>query len=58
MTLPATAGLFSAKGNTDEEKRAKVRKDRDEILPNPTLRRMADLRSPLPIRQSRRGRHR
>ena len=32
MTLPATAGLFSAKGNTDEEKRAKVRKDRDEIL--------------------------
>jgi len=30
--LPATAGLFSAKGDNVEEKRAAVRKDRDEIL--------------------------
>ncbi len=32
LTLPATAGLFSAKGKNNEEKRVAVRKDRDEIL--------------------------
>jgi len=32
LAMPATAGLFSAKGNTVEEKRAAVRKQRDEIL--------------------------
>ena len=30
--MPATAALFSAKGDTQDEKRAVVRKDRDEIL--------------------------
>jgi lipid-binding SYLF domain-containing protein len=32
LTMPATAGLFGAKGDTVDEKRAAVRKDRDEIL--------------------------
>jgi lipid-binding SYLF domain-containing protein len=32
LALPVTAGLFQPKGDTLEEKRAKVRKDRDEIL--------------------------
>jgi len=32
LALPAAAGLFSAKGKSAEEKRAAVRKDRDEIL--------------------------
>jgi len=32
LALPAAAGLFSAKGDDAEEKRGKVRKDRDEIL--------------------------
>jgi len=32
LALPAAAGLFSPKGDTNDEKRAKVRKDRDEIL--------------------------
>ena len=32
LTMPAIAGLFGAKGNNPEEKRAAVRKDRDEIL--------------------------
>jgi lipid-binding SYLF domain-containing protein len=32
LALPAAAGLFSPKGDSVEEKRAKVRKDRDEIL--------------------------
>jgi lipid-binding SYLF domain-containing protein len=32
LGLPAAAGLFSAKGDNAEEKRAAVRKDRDEIL--------------------------
>jgi lipid-binding SYLF domain-containing protein len=30
--MPAAAGLFSAKGDSVEEKRAEVRKQRDEIL--------------------------
>jgi lipid-binding SYLF domain-containing protein len=32
LALSANAGLFSAKGDSNEEKRAQVRKDRDEIL--------------------------
>lgn len=32
LALPAAAGLFGAKGETPEEKRAAVRKDRDGIL--------------------------
>jgi lipid-binding SYLF domain-containing protein len=32
LAMPATAGLFSAKGDNAEEKRAEVRKQRDEIL--------------------------
>ena len=32
LAMPATAALFSAKGDTQDEKRAVVRKDRDEIL--------------------------
>jgi len=32
IAAPATAGLFSAKGDSVEEKRAEVRKQRDEIL--------------------------
>jgi lipid-binding SYLF domain-containing protein len=32
LTLPATAGLFGAKGDSVEEKRAEVRKQRDQIL--------------------------
>jgi lipid-binding SYLF domain-containing protein len=32
LALPVAAGLFSAKGDNTEEKRAAVRKDRDEIL--------------------------
>lgn len=32
LALPVTAGLFSPKGNSTEEKRNKVRKDRDDIL--------------------------
>src|SRR5688572_499812 len=32
LTLPATAGLFGPKGDNKEEKRAAVRKQRDEIL--------------------------
>jgi lipid-binding SYLF domain-containing protein len=32
LAMPATAGLFSAKGDNAEEKRAAVRKQRDEIL--------------------------
>ena len=32
LALSAVAGLFSAKGDNTEEKRAAVRKDRDEIL--------------------------
>jgi lipid-binding SYLF domain-containing protein len=32
LALPAVAGLFSARGNNAEEKRATARKDRDEIL--------------------------
>jgi lipid-binding SYLF domain-containing protein len=32
MAVPVAAGLFSAKGDNVEEKRAAVRKDRDEIL--------------------------
>jgi hypothetical protein len=30
--MPAAAGPFSAKGDSADEKRAAVRKDRDEIL--------------------------
>jgi lipid-binding SYLF domain-containing protein len=32
LAMPATGGLFSAKGDSVEEKRAAVRKQRDEIL--------------------------
>jgi len=32
LALPATAGLFGPKGDSTEEKRTKVRKERDEIL--------------------------
>lgn len=32
LAIPAAAGLFSAKGDNGDEKRAAVRKDRDEIL--------------------------
>jgi lipid-binding SYLF domain-containing protein len=32
LAFPASAGLFGPKGDSTEEKRAKVRKDRDEIL--------------------------
>ncbi len=32
LALPATAGLFSAKGDNADQKRAAARKDRDEIL--------------------------
>jgi lipid-binding SYLF domain-containing protein len=32
LALPAAGGLFSPKGDSVEEKRTKVRKDRDEIL--------------------------
>jgi len=32
LVLPASAGLFGPKGDNVEEKRAKVRKERDEIL--------------------------
>jgi lipid-binding SYLF domain-containing protein len=32
LALPATAGLFGPKGDTPDEKRDKIRKDRDEIL--------------------------
>ncbi len=32
LVLPAAAGLFGPKGDNAEEKRAKVRKDREEIL--------------------------
>ncbi len=32
LALPAAAGLFSPKGDSVQEKRAKVKKDRDEIL--------------------------
>ena len=32
LALPAAAGLFGAKGDSAEEKRAKVRKERDGIL--------------------------
>jgi lipid-binding SYLF domain-containing protein len=32
LATPATAGLFGAKGGTVDEKRAEVRKQRDEIL--------------------------
>jgi lipid-binding SYLF domain-containing protein len=32
LALPAVAGLFSAKGDTADQKRAVVRKDRDEII--------------------------
>ena len=32
LALPAAAGLFSAKGDNADEKRAAVRKQRDEIL--------------------------
>ena len=32
IAAPAAAGLFSAKGDSVEEKRAEVRKQRDEIL--------------------------
>ena len=32
LAMPATAGLFGAKGDSPEEKRAAVRKGRDEIL--------------------------
>jgi lipid-binding SYLF domain-containing protein len=32
LVLPAAAGLFSAKGDSPDEKRAAVRKQRDEIL--------------------------
>ena len=32
LALPAAAGLFSAKGDSSEEKRDGVRKQRDEIL--------------------------
>lgn len=32
LAFPAAAGLFSPKGDSNDEKRAKVRKDRDEIL--------------------------
>jgi len=32
LALPAVAGLFGPKGDSVDEKRAKVRKDRDEIL--------------------------
>jgi lipid-binding SYLF domain-containing protein len=32
LAIPAAAGLFGAKGDTVEEKRAAVRKQRDEIL--------------------------
>jgi lipid-binding SYLF domain-containing protein len=32
LSLPASAGLFSANGNTKDAQRAAVRKDRDQIL--------------------------
>jgi len=32
VAIPASAGLFGAKGDNPDEKRAAVRKDRDEIL--------------------------
>jgi lipid-binding SYLF domain-containing protein len=32
LAMPAIAGLFGAKGDSPDEKRAAVRKDRDEIL--------------------------
>ncbi|HSU54686.1 MAG TPA: hypothetical protein VLT36_11560 [Candidatus Dormibacteraeota bacterium] len=32
LALPAVAGLFGAKGDNDDDKRAAVRKERDEIL--------------------------
>jgi lipid-binding SYLF domain-containing protein len=32
LAMPATAGLFGAKGDSVDEKRAEVRKQRDEIL--------------------------
>jgi lipid-binding SYLF domain-containing protein len=32
LAIPAVAGLFGAKGDSPDEKRATVRKDRDEIL--------------------------
>jgi lipid-binding SYLF domain-containing protein len=32
LTLPAMAGLFGPKGDNNEEKRAQVRKQRDEII--------------------------
>jgi lipid-binding SYLF domain-containing protein len=32
VAIPASAGFFSAKGDNNDEKREKVRKDRDEIL--------------------------
>lgn len=32
LAMPATAGLFSAKGDSADEQRAAVRKDRDDIL--------------------------
>jgi lipid-binding SYLF domain-containing protein len=32
LAMPAAAGFFSAKGDSAEEKKAAVRKDRDEIL--------------------------
>jgi len=32
LAMPAAAGLFGPKGDSTREKRAKVRKDRDEIL--------------------------
>jgi lipid-binding SYLF domain-containing protein len=32
LAMPAKAGLFGAKGDNPDEKRAAVRKDRDEIL--------------------------
>jgi lipid-binding SYLF domain-containing protein len=32
LAMPATAGLFGAKGDSVEEKRAEVRKQRDQIL--------------------------
>src|SRR3954464_5364254 len=32
LAFPATAGLFGPKGENDEDKRAQVRKQRDEIL--------------------------
>jgi lipid-binding SYLF domain-containing protein len=32
LAIPAAAGLFGPKGDSVEDKRAKVRKDRDEVL--------------------------